>query len=97
MARRATTPVRRRREEISTLLAYIRLLYDEPINCLGRRQRFELADDDREPVLSDGVCDSVGPDIDKNLVNLHSVYPRGLGADDSGLFAIVSRGESAER
>ncbi|OAX33892.1 hypothetical protein K503DRAFT_786165 [Rhizopogon vinicolor AM-OR11-026] len=39
------------------------------LQCLGSRQRrLELADDKREPVLRDGVCDSVGPDIDKGPV-----------------------------
>ncbi|OAX34004.1 hypothetical protein K503DRAFT_775017 [Rhizopogon vinicolor AM-OR11-026] len=84
--------VRKRRAGLRTLL------YDEPINCLGRRQcRFELADDSREPVLRGGVCDGVGPDINKGLVKMYRVYARGLCVDDGGLFDVVSRGESAER
>jgi len=53
----------------------------------------ELADDKREPVLRDGVCDDVRPDVNKGLVKLRCVYARRLCADDGGLFAVVSCGD----
>jgi|SRR5882757_833503 len=79
------------------LLVYIYLLYDESINCLSRGQCWlEVADDKQEPMLRDEVCDSVRPDINKGLVQLRCVYARRLCANDGRLFAVVSRGESAE-
>ena len=72
--------------ELHALLAYICLLHNKPINSLNSRQRLQPTDNKRRPVLRDGVCNGIRPEIDEGLVDLRHVYARKLGTDDGGLF-----------